>query len=193
LLRALLAALCEYSSAKEGMLMNYRKLLGFKSFEEVLLAIKYLSLIFVLLFPLLYVWDRYISPPPTISELSKIEGMVMQKGLYSSGKHSKVYRLWVKTDDEEIKLTIADYLVSDCCLLKKIPLFTRIEFLVNNTNLYQLKHDGNIILNAHDVFKNEEENTNLALYFALTAFFMGCFAQFILSVRKSKKTHNHTP
>lgn len=163
-----------------------------RCYENIILPISLFCMILSAILFCRYVWDYFVSPIPDYSNLSMIEGKVMQKKLGTSGKYAPdVYRLWVMTDTDERQLSVVMRHVSNCCFLEAIPLFEKVTLLAESatgdSKLYQLTHQNKVILDGHDVLLKEREEINENLYAALILFFIGGATYIIGIVRKLNK------
>ena len=172
--------------------MYYGDSSNIKSFDDVLSLIKRLFLSFSLLFYFLYVWGSYISPPLKYSELSELEGFVIEKWCHTPSKGLDEYRFRVQTDDGERQLRIVQNLVENCCFFQEVPLNRRVSLLTNWTlngiNLYQLTYSNKILLDAHDVLEREEENIAELLPVSFVLLLTGGFTYCVELIRKAKKS-----
>lgn len=174
--------------------MYYGDFSHIKSFDDVVSLIKRLCLFLSILFFCSYIWGSFISPPLEYSELTELEGVVIEKWSHTPPRTPEQYRLRVKTDDGVKQLRIASNQVENCCFLQEVPLNKTVSVLTNWTfdgiKLYQLSYGNKVLLDAHDVLAREADTIVNHLPFSLLLFLMGGFAYCIEYVRKIKKEHN---
>ncbi len=181
------------SLCAEGEVVYCGDFSNIKSFDDVVSSIKRFCLALSVLFFCFYIWGSFISPPLEYSDLTKLEGVVIEKWHRPpASKVQEEYRLRVKTDDGVKQLRVARHLVANCCFLQQVPLNKRVSLLTDWTfegiNLYQLSYENKVILDAHDVLTGEEEDIVSYLPIALILLLIGGFAYCIEFVRRTKKS-----
>ncbi|PCM43219.1 hypothetical protein [Marinobacter sp. ANT_B65] len=171
--------------------MYYGDFSKIKSFDDVVSLIKRFFLALSVLFFCFYVWGCFISPPLEYSELTELEGVIIEKWRHNPSRAPEEYRLRVKTDDGIKQLRVVSNLVANCCFLEEIPLNRKVSLLTNwsieGIDFYQLTYGKKVLLDAHDVLAGEEEIIVNYLPFSLVLFLIGGFAYCVESVRKAKK------
>jgi len=177
----------------EGEVVYYGDFSNIKSFDDVVSSIKRFCLALSVLFFCFYIWGSFISPPLEYSDLTKLEGVVIEKWHRPpASRVQEEYRLRVKTDDGIKQLRIPRHLVANCCFLQQVPLNKTVSLLTNwsfeGILLYQLSYENKVILDAHDVLAGEEEDIVNYLPIALILLLIGGFAYGIEWLRKIKKS-----
>jgi hypothetical protein len=170
----------------------YGDLSKIKSFDDFLSFIKRFCLALSTLFFCFYLWGSYFSQPLEYSDLTELEGFVIEKWRSKGPRAPEVYRLRVKTDDGIKQFRINSRLVANCCFLEEIPLNKKVSVLTNwsieGINLYQITLGNKVLLNAHDVIAREDEKIVSYLPFSLVLFLIGGFAYCLELFRKDKKS-----
>ena len=172
--------------------MYYGDFSNIKSFDDVVSLIKRFCLALSALFFCFYTWGSFISPPLEYSELTQMEGVVIEKWLHTPNRGPEEFRLRFKTDDGVKQLMVLRDLVANCCFLQEVPLNKKVSVLTNwsfeGINLYEFSYGNKMLLNAHDVLAGEKENIVNYLPISLVLFLIGGFSYGVESVRKAKKS-----